>query len=121
MMEERTQEELEWYMERFTALIQDHLDEHEKSQKYPDECTVVVKKGRKYWKILTETRSRARYGEVARTTIFGFVRRKDGAILRAANMKAPEVRTKNPVRGYIWEEDAGSTFTWTGINYDMGS
>ena len=120
-MEGRTQEELEWYMERFTALIQDHLDEHEKSQKYPDECTVVVKKGRKYWKILTETRSRARYGEVARTTIFGFVRRKDGAILRAANMKAPEVRTKNPVRGYIWEEDAGSTFTWTGINYDMGS
>ena len=119
-MEGRTQEELEWYMERFTALIQDHLDEHEKSQKYPDECTVVVKKGRKYWKIMVETPLRAGFTG-RRTRIFGFVRREDGAILRAANMKAPEVRTKNPVRGYIWEEDAGSTFTWTGINYDMGS
>ena len=120
MMEERTQEELEWYMERFKRLIQAHLNEHEKTQKYPDECTVVVKKGRKYWKIMVET-SRSGVFTGRRTSIFGFVRRKDGAILRAANMKAPEVRTKNPVRGYIWEEDAGSTFTWTGINYDMGS
>ncbi len=120
MMEERTQEELEWYMERFKRLIQVHLNEHEKTQKYPDECTVVVKKGRKYWKIMVETPLRA-FFTGRRTRIFGFVRREDGAILRAANMKAPEVRTKNPVRGYIWEEDAGSTFTWTGINYDMGS
>ena len=119
-MEERTQEELEWYMEHFTGLIQDCFNEHEKTQKYPKEYTVVVKKGRKYWKILTETRS---WSDSARprTTIFGFVRREDGAILRAANMKAPEVRTKNPVRGYIWEEDAGNTFSWTGINYDMGT
>ena len=120
MMEERTQEELEWYMERFKRLIQVHLNEHEKTQKYPDECTVVVKKGRKYWKIMVET-PRSSIFTGGRRRIFGFVRRKDGAILRAANMKAPEVRTKNPVRGYIWEEDAGSTFTWTGINYDMGS
>ena len=120
MMEERTQEELDWYMERFTGLIQDHLDEHEKFQKYPDECTVVVKKGRKYWKIMVET-LRSGVFSGPRTRIFGFVRRKDGAILRAANMKAPEIRTKNHVRGYIWEEDAGSTFSWTGINYDMAS
>ena len=120
MMEERTQEELEWYMERFKGLIQDHLDEHEKSQKYPKEYTVVVKKGRKYWKILTTSRARSRH-VITNTRIFGFVRREDGAILRAANMKAPEVRTKNPVRGYIWEETAGSTFSWTGINYDMDS
>tara|TARA_R100001510_G_C7480056_1_gene92432 strand:+ start:42 stop:404 length:363 start_codon:yes stop_codon:yes gene_type:complete len=119
-MEERTQEELEWYMERFTGFIQDHLNEHEKTQKYPDECTVVVKKGRKYWKIMVET-PRSGVFSGRRTRIFGFVRRKDGAILRAANMKAPEIRTKNHVRGYIWEEDAGSTFSWTGINYDMAS
>ena len=120
MMEERTQEELEWYMERFKRLIQVHLNEHEKTQKYPDECTVVVKKGRKYWKILTTSRARTPHG-ITNTRIFGFVRREDGAILRAASMKAPEVRTKNPVRGYIWEETAGSTFSWLGINYDMGS
>ena len=120
VMEERTQEELEWYMERFKRLIQDHLDEHEKSQKYPDECTVVVKKGRKYWKIMVEA-PRSSIFTGGRRRIFGFVRRKDGAILRAANMKAPETRTKNPVRGYIWDEDAADTFSWTGINYDMAT
>ena len=127
MMEERTQEELEWYMERFKGLIQDHLDEHEKTQKYPDECTVVVKKGRKYWKIMVNEDHSRDYphfkGKLSdqRTRIFGFVRREDGAILRAADMKAPETRTKNPVRGYIWDEDAGDTFSWTGINYDMAT
>ncbi len=50
-MEERTPEELEWYMERFTALIQNCLDEHQKTLKYPNETAVGVKKGRKYWKI----------------------------------------------------------------------
>ena len=120
MMEERTQEELDWYMERFTGLIQDCFNEHEKTQKYPKEYTVVVKKGRKYWKILTTSRARTPHG-ITNTRIFGFVRREDGAILRAASMKAPEVRTKNPVRGYIWEETAGSTFSWLGINYDMDS
>ena len=119
-MEERTQEELEWYMERFKGLIQDHLDEYEKTQKYPDEYTVVVKKGRKYWKIMVEE-TREGFGCGNHKRIFGFVRREDGAILRAADMKAPETRTKNPVRGYIWDEDAADTFSWTGINYDMGS
>jgi len=119
-MEERTQEELEWYMERFAVLIQICLDENQKTLKHPYDTEVVVTKGRKYWKIMVET-PRSSIFTGGRRRIFGFVRRKDGAILRAANMKAPEVRTKNPVRGYIWEEDAGSTFTWTGINYDMGS
>ena len=88
---------------------------------------VRAEKGRVYWKIFVDTHELATgfdldyTKDIIRSNIFGFVRRKDGAILRAANMKAPEVRTKNPVRGYIWEEDAGSTFTWTGINYDMGS
>ena len=119
-MEERTPEELEWYMERFAVLIQICLDEHRKTLKYPYDTEVVVTKGRKYWKIMVEE-ARAGVFTGPRTRIFGFVRREDGAILRAANMKAPETRTKDPVRGYIWDEDAGDTFSWTGINYDMAT
>ena len=119
-MEERTPEELEWYMERFAVLIQICLDENQKTLKHPYDTEVVVTKGRKYWKIMVDETWPIDNGR-NRTRIFGFVRRKDGAILRAANMKAPEVRTKNPVRGYIWEEDAADTFSWTGINYDMAT
>ena len=127
IMEERTQEEIEWYMERFTGLIQKCQDEHQRSSKFPKETTVRVEKGRKYWKIITDEVYRNGFSgdDPARdehsSRIFGFVRREDGAIFRAANYKAPETRTKNPIRGYIWEEDAGSTFSWTGINYDMGT
>ena len=126
MVVERTQEELEWYMERFTGLIQTCLDEHGKTLKHPYDTEVVVKKGRKYWKIMVEEDHTRDYPHFEakisnhRTRIFGFVRREDGAILRAASMKAPETRTKNPVRGYIWEDDAANTFRWTGITYDMG-
>jgi len=109
-MEERSQEEIEWHMERFIELIQKCQDSVHQDPRVAD-CTVVVKKGRKYWKILTVT---------CRTyCIFGFVRREDGAIFRAANMKAPETRTKNPIRGYIWEPNVEDTFTWTGIIYDQ--
>ena len=120
-MEERTQEEIEWYMERFTTLVQECQDNDCADSPHAPYRDVRVEKGRKYWKILTETRSWSDDHRSTRTRVFGFVRREDGAILRAANLKAPETRTKNPVRGYIWEETAGGTFTWTGINYDMGT
>ena len=118
VMEERTQEELEWYMEHFASLIQICIDEHSSRLQYPYDVEIIVKKGRKYWKIMVDAHDE---WSGHRSTIFGFVRREDGAILRAANLKTPETRTKNPIRGYIWEEDAGSTFSWTGINYDMGT
>ena len=120
MIMERTPEELEWYMEHFASLIQICIDEHSSRLQYPYDVEIIVKKGRKYWKIMVDE-AWPRDNRRNRTRIFGFVRREDGAIFRAANLKAPETRTKNPIRGYIWEETAGSTFSWTGINYDMGT
>ena len=120
MIMERTPEELEWYMEHFASLIQICLDEHSNHLQYPYDVEIIVKKGRKYWKILIDEVDRDDH-RFTSTRVFGFVRRQDGAIFRAANLKAPETRTKNPIRGYIWEEDAGNTFSWTGINYDMGT
>jgi hypothetical protein len=120
IMEERTQEEIEWYMERFTTLVQECQDNDCADSPHAPYRDVRVEKGRKYWKIMIDETDRDDHRST-RTRVFGFVRREDGAILRAANLKAPETRTKNPVRGYIWEETAGSTFSWTGINYDMGT
>ena len=117
-MEERTPEELEWYMERFTALVQECQDRANAGRPYAAYRDVRVEKGRKYWKIFVDSHDE---WSGPRSLIFGFVRREDGAILRAANMKAPETRTKNPVRGYIWDEDAGDTFSWTGISYDLAT
>ncbi len=122
-MEERTQEELEWYLERFIGSIQQCLEEHENTRAYGDNWTVTTKKGPKYWKIIataTPKDENAWLGTAPRPSIFGFVRRKDGAILMNAG-KRPQTETKSAVRGYIWEETANSTFSWTGINYDMGS
>ena len=118
-MEERTQEEIEWYMERFLGFIQEYLDQsmHRKtSGKRLLEFSnrkVRAKKGRVYWAIWVDVEDLSADHSFSR--VFGFVRRKDGAIFKAATWRGPETRTKNPIRGYIWEEEAKSTFTWTGV------
>ena len=76
MMEERTQEELEWYMERFIGLIQQCLEEHESTRAYGDNWTVSTKKGPKYWKIITTATPKdknAWLGTAPRHSVFGFV------------------------------------------------
>ena len=126
-MEERTQEELEWYMERFAVLIQICLDEHRKTLKYPYDAEVIVNKGRKYWKIMVEEDHSRDYphfkGKLSdqRTRIFGFVRRKDGAIFRAATLKAPETRTKSAIRGYVYDDHPEEYFGKYGIIYAEGT
>ena len=114
----RPQEEIDWHFNRFVGLIQKTQDDEDRLSVRDERKQVRTEKGRVYWKIMIE--SHDEWGG-SRERIFGFVRREDGAIFRAADMKAPETRTKNPIRGYIWEEDAGNTFSWTGINYDMGT
>ena len=118
MTVERAQEEIDWHFERFVGLIQKMQDDLDQLSVREERKQVRVEKGRVYWKIFVDSHDE---WSGPRSLIFGFVRRKDGAILRAANMKAPETRTKNPVRGYIWDEDAGDTFSWTGISYDLAT
>ena len=121
-MEERPQEEIEWHFERFIELIQKCQDEHCENRrwKYPLKRSVRVEKGRVYWAIWTDEEFTDDEPQTV-SRIFGFVRRKDGAIFRAATYKKPETRTKNPIRGYIWEDGAEDTFQWHGVNYAMGS
>ena len=83
-MEERTKEEIDWYFNKFTELIQDMLTEKENLSVHRKDKRVRVQKGRVYWKIFVDQHDEWS-GE--RSSIFGFVRRKDGAIFRARNLK----------------------------------
>ena len=126
-----TELEIEFCMTNLLPALQARVDIHYSTYQTPTQMVVgktflshlkppllVIDKGRVYWKLVLENQND--FGGHSRT-VYGFVRRKDGAIFRAASFKAPETRTKNPIRGYVWEETAGSTFTWTGVSYDMGS
>ena len=116
-MEERTKEEIEWYFGRFIKLIQNTIDNKEALAIHRKEKSVRIQKGRVYWKIFVDENT-TWLGHS--TSIFGFVRRKDGAIFRAATFKAPETRTKSAVRGYVYDEHPENYFTEFGIVYAEG-
>ena len=94
-----TQEEIEFGFERFVAGINETLAEHYKT-KFPtlDPEHVAVAPGRVYWK-LVKTLATGR-----QRSVYGFVRKADGAILKAAGWKAPAL---NHARGFVTDSDYG--------------
>ena len=116
---DRPQEEIDWHFERFIGLIQKMQDTGDRSPVAGlDWKQVRVEKGRVYWKIFVD-----KYDEWSGRTseIFGFVRRKDGAIFRAATLKAPETRTKTAIRGYVYDDHPEEYFGKYGIIYAEGT
>jgi hypothetical protein len=112
---ERLEEEIEWYFDRFVQKIQQLQDT---STWWEQIVKVRVKKGRVYWRIWLDVFDGFEAEcEVDLQRIFAFVRRKDGAIFRAATFKAPETRTKTAIRGYVYDEDVEDYFTHYGITY----
>ncbi len=111
MTTEYTQLEIEFGFEKFVQKVNDLVDAHYQKN-YPnlDRHPVIVNPGRKYWKLITERR------------VYGFVRKSDGAILKAANWNAPYVKGKNYVRGYVTDSDFGiHAATPYGIKYQTGA
>ena len=118
-LEQRPQEEINWHFERFIGLIQKLHDEPATLLALSDNRRQVrVETGRVYWKIWIDS-----YDQWSShsSSIFGFVRRKDGAIFRAATYKAPETRTKTAIRGYVYDEHPEEYFTRYGIVYAEGA
>ena len=70
-----------------------------------DPVEVRVDKGRVYWKI------------VRGTSVYGFVRKSDGAIFKAATWKAPYTKGASAIRGYVTDDWAMDTATEYGIVY----
>ena len=120
---DRLPEEIEWYFERFIETIKRTQEVRTELSPMNYRYTVRVEKGRVYWRILIDQYDLIPWSDEDlsedpfRTGIFGFVRRKDGAILRAATLKAPETRTKTAVRGYVYDENVEDYFTDQGITY----
>lgn len=73
-----------------------------------------VQKGRTYYKLILENQND--FGGNS-ATVYGFIRRKDGAIFRAATWKQPETRTKTAIRGHITDEFCMDYFTPYGVTY----
>ena len=115
---ERLEEEIEWYFYRFIQKIQQLQNAALASSLWKERAVVRVKKGRVYWRIWIDVFDGFEAEcEADLQRIFGFVRRKDGAIFRASTFRAPEVRTKTAIRGYVYDEDVEDYFTVHGITY----
>ena len=64
--------------------------------------------GRKYWRIWTDIGSKS---------VYGFVRKDDGAIFRAAGWKGPQTKTKSAICGYLHDTDRLSHCNAYSMNY----
>lgn len=77
---------------------------------------LVKKEGRVYWKLVLENRND--FGGHS-STVYGFIRKSDGAIFRPATWRKPETRTKKAIKGFVTEEFPEDYFTAFGVIYDM--
>ena len=74
-------------------------------------CNIEVKPGRSYWKIIKVD------GHNGGSSVYGFVRKADGAILKAASWKAPNTKGPSAIRGYVMQDKALEACTPYGIIY----
>ena len=108
---EYTKLEIEFGLEQFVERANTLVSEYRKKN-FPnlDREEITVKPGRAYWKL------------VKNMTVYGFVRKSDGAILKAASWRAPYVKGNNYVRGYVTDSDFGThAATPWGIRYQTGA
>ena len=95
-----TQEEIDFGFEKLIEGIKAKVAAHYANDfptLKPQE--IRVEPGRVYWKIV-KYEPGSRYG----TSVYGFVRKADGAILKAASWKAPAL---NHARGFVTDHDYG--------------
>ena len=107
-----SREEIEYAFDIFVEGIQNKLNEHyaqHLSNLTPP--TVSVRGGSKYWKVVTDQ-------DGSGYSVFGFVRKEDGAILKPASWRAPFVKGPSAVRGYVTDSlnGMGSVTPW-GVVY----
>ena len=98
--------EIEHKFCEFVEGVKERIKTHRETN-FPslDPVEVRVDKGRVYWKI------------VRGTSVYGFVRKSDGAIFKAATWKAPYTKGASAVRGYVTDDWAMDAATEYGIVY----
>ena len=89
-----SKEEIEYAFEIFVEGIQNKLNEHYAQHSNLTPPTVSVRGGSKYWKVVTDQDGNG-------YSVFGFVRKEDGAILKPASWRAPFVKGPSAIRGDV--------------------
>ena len=109
---EYSREEVSLAFEHFVSEAQILVDKY-MNKNFPTlpNYNLEVREGSVYWKIVKTC------GDS--NTVFGFVRKKDGAIFKAASWRAPYTKGKSAIRGYVTDELAKDTITPYGIIYAM--
>ncbi len=104
----RSKIEIEYAFETFVEKIQEKVNKYYAMQyqnlKPP---TIAVYPGRVYWKIVKEE------GESLGTncSVYGFVRKADGAIFKAATWKSPYTKGDSAIRGNVCDGSNGMDAT----------
>jgi len=96
-------EEIEARFETFVEGVNEKVRTHlaENFPTLPTQHVVVAPGGRTYWKLIKE-----REDGGGQRFVYGFVRKADGAIFKAAGWNAPFVKGPTAIRGYV--TDAGN-------------
>jgi len=118
--------EVEYHLELLLPKLQKKIDDYHKKiggssviigKSFLSESRgpmLVKYQGRKYWKLVLESRSE--FGGTS-STVYGFIRKVDGAVFKPAGWKKPETRTKTAIRGFITDEFPEDYFTIYGVIY----
>jgi hypothetical protein len=77
---------------------------------------LTMQPGRVYWKMTLENRND--FGGSS-SSVYAFIRKKDGAIFKPATWRQPETRTQSAIRGHVTDEFAEDYFTAHGVIYAL--
>ena len=110
--DEYTEEEIQYAFRSFVTkagvLVEEYYDDQ-----YPrlDKPLIDVMPGRTYWKIVKGSDENG-------WSVYGFVRKSDGAIFKAASWKQPFTKGPSAVRGYVTDMSNGmDSITPYGVKY----
>ena len=78
--------------------------------KYLDPSSIEVSKGSKYWKLILARSNNSR-------SVYGFIRRSDGAILKAASWSRPQLKTEKHICGFITDDESINCFGPYGVRH----
>ena len=104
-MKHYLQDEFETFVGEVRELVVEHNTERFPTLAIP---TVGFDNGRKYWRI---------WKDGGQKSVYGFVRKDDGAIFRAAGWKGPQTKTKSAICGYLHDTDRLSHCNAYSMNY----
>ena len=97
----------EYFVETVREMYNEYMDKNFPSLGRDD---IRVSEGSVYWKIVKED-------ETGSSSVYGFVRKSDGAVFKAASWRAPYTKGKSAIRGYVTDEWIRHLITPHGIVY----